>query len=286
MAAVRHMTLAAVVVVCSIAPLAFGDFTADFEAPDYNGSAAGTLLTGQQGWYLPSGDDYNLYTYADNPFGMTAVNPTGGDQFAAGLPPGVGTTHGRGQHDETLTAGSRVLYGYDFNGKSLLADPSLAASNVGSFSVQPSGESYIALMIWNSPADTYRFEYIVDDVLGEGISPNPVVSSALEPDHWYRAEAIVDYDLNRVIQSTLIDLETLEETTIMPEDWFLRDQPSAGELSTGFRMFNFWAAEQSNMLAFDNVVVQSIPIPEPSTFCLLGAGAMFVILTLRRRRTA
>ena len=91
MFAIRHVRLA-VVMVCLMASVTFGQFAADFEAPDYNGSAAGTLLTdivnggaaAQQGWYCPSGEDYHVYTYADNPFGMTAVNPTGGDQFASG----------------------------------------------------------------------------------------------------------------------------------------------------------------------------------------------------------
>lgn len=238
------------------------------------------MLTGQQDWYLPSGNDYNVYTYADNPFDMTAVNPTGGAQFAAGPPPGVGTTHARGQHDETLSAGLPVLYGYDFNGMSLLADPSLAASNVGSFSVQPSGDSHIAVMVWNSPADTYRLEYVVNDVAGNDFRASAF--PALEADHWYREEVIVDYDLNRVIETTLTDLETGETTTITPADWYLRDAPGGeGNLSTGFRMFNFWAGDQNNMMAFDNVVVQQIP--EPSTF-VLGVLALVGLLAARRRR--
>ena len=40
----------------------------NFEAPSYTGSAAGTLLTGQQSWYVPvaGSPDYNVFSYAGN----------------------------------------------------------------------------------------------------------------------------------------------------------------------------------------------------------------------------
>ena len=50
----------------------------NFESPPYNASATGTLLTGQQGWYVPvaGSPDYNAFTYAGNSLGLP-VNSTG-----------------------------------------------------------------------------------------------------------------------------------------------------------------------------------------------------------------
>ena len=59
----------------------------DFEAPTYLGSAPGTVLTGQNGWYNPTGSsaDWDVYTYADNSMGVVANPAGGGDQFAGGI---------------------------------------------------------------------------------------------------------------------------------------------------------------------------------------------------------
>jgi len=283
-----------------MASLAFGNFTSDFEAPDYNGSAAGTQLTdgpapggpaAQQGWYAPTGEDYNVYTYANNPFGMTAVNPTGGDQFAAGGSPGVNTTHQRGQHDEAPAPGLPVLYGFDFNVKTLLDDPALAPfSNAGSFSLQPSNVN-LNMLMWreggdppvNDPGVNYTLSYLgIKDAAGTDIGRQHASSTLLE-DHWYRNEVIVDFDSNRVLQGTLTDLATMAQTVITPQDWYLAGgatRPPENEI-LAFRMFSFHAADNPNMMAFDNVVVEAIP--EPATLCLLGLGALSV---LRRRRAA
>jgi len=296
-----------------MASFAFGGFGADFEAPDYNGSAAGIQLTdgntaggapggpaAQQGWYAPSGDDYYVYTYADNPFGMTAANPTGGDQFVSGPTVGNITTHARGQHDETLTAGLPVLYGFDFNAKSLLADPALASSNAGSFSIQPSNVNLNLLMHRrgegvtgegpvNDPGVNYTFSYLgIKDANGTD-SGRQYISATLLEDHWYRNETIVDFDTNLVTKITLTDLATMGQTTITPEGWYLAGgaiRPPENEMPVAFRMFDYGGAQEppthNNMMAFDNVVVESIP--EPATLCLLGAGALSVVSTLRRRR--
>ena len=66
-----------------MASAASAQFETEFEAPTYPGSADGTVLTGQDGWYLPSGIDQHVYTYTDNVLGLPA-NPNGGDQFIGG----------------------------------------------------------------------------------------------------------------------------------------------------------------------------------------------------------
>src|SRR5262245_33283646 len=69
-----------------------------FEPPLYTGSTAGTLLTGQQGWYVPvaGSPDYNVFTYAGNAPGLP-VNTTGGAQFVGGI--SGGTVFARAQQD-------------------------------------------------------------------------------------------------------------------------------------------------------------------------------------------
>ncbi len=299
MFAIKHVTLAAVVV-CLMASVTFGDFASDFEAPDYNGSAAGVLLTdgntaggapggpaAQQGWYAPAGDDYYVYTYADNPFGMTAVNPTGGDQFAAGPIVENLITYGRGQHDDVLTPGLPVLYGFDFNGKCLLDDPTTATSYVGSFSIQPSAENYNVVMNWTDPGVTYSLMHQARDAANVAIgSPGVVAFDDLLADHWYRQEMILDFDTNLVTEVTLTDLATMEQTTITPDGWYLiggETRPPENLMPTAFRMFSFRNNDtNANMMAFDNVSAQSIP--EPATLCLLGAGVLSVVSARRRRR--
>lgn len=295
MLAIRHVALAAVVV-CLMASVTFGDYISDFEAPGYNGSAAGVQLTdwlgggaaAQQGWYVPSvSDDYYVYTYAGNPFGMTAVNPTGGEQFAAGPIVENITNYGRGQHDMVLTPGKPVLYGFDFNGKCLLEDPTTATSYVGSYSVQPSGENLVVVMNWKDPGVSYSLMYQVRDAANVAIgSPGAIGFDDLLVDHWYRQEMILDFDTNRVTKITLTDLATTGQTIITPDGWYLvggETRPPAYLMPTAVRMFSFRNnATNANMMAFDNVTVQSIP--EPATFCLLGA--LSVVSALRRRRVA
>ncbi len=297
MCAIRHVALAAVVV-CLMASVTFGDFTTGFEAPGYNGSAAGVQLTdilngevaAQQDWYCPAGDDYYVYTYADNPFGMTAVNPTGGAQFACGELPANSTTHARGQHDDALTPGMPVLYGFDFNVKSLLEDPTLAPfSNAGSVSPQPSGDNFISLFHRlggdppvNDPGVNYSYSINqIKDAAGADLGQQRISETLLE-DHWYRSEMIVDFDTNLVTKITLTDLATsLDIVVLTPADWYLAGGATrTAGMPTSVRMFDFWAADNTNMMAFDNLTVQSVP--EPATLCLLGA--LSVVSALRRRR--
>src|SRR5690349_11978910 len=83
---------------CTLAPPARADVAINFEPPAYNASAAGTLLTGQQGWYVPvaGSPDYNAYTYAGNALNLP-TNPTGGSQFVGGV--SAGTAFARAQQD-------------------------------------------------------------------------------------------------------------------------------------------------------------------------------------------
>lgn len=64
------------------ANVASAQYTSDFEAPLYSGSAAGVAATGQDGWFLPNASSTHglIMTYAGNTFGL-ASNPEGDSQM-------------------------------------------------------------------------------------------------------------------------------------------------------------------------------------------------------------
>src|SRR4030095_7401667 len=88
-----------------------------FEAPTYNASAAGTILTGPGGWYIPAagGVDGKVYTYTGNTLGINAL-ASGGSQFLAATKAPINFS--RAQHDgmwgDGLTGCRRVCF--DVNG--------------------------------------------------------------------------------------------------------------------------------------------------------------------------
>ena len=79
----RISVFASVVAILAVGQSASAQFFSDFEAPLYVGSAGGTSITGQDGFYIPVADSLDglVYTYAGNVLGIVQ-NPNGGSQFA------------------------------------------------------------------------------------------------------------------------------------------------------------------------------------------------------------
>ena len=67
-----------------VAPAAFAQYQSDFDG--LMASADGTVLTGQDGYYLPNATstDFEAYSYSANTLRLPQ-NPTGGTQFIAGV---------------------------------------------------------------------------------------------------------------------------------------------------------------------------------------------------------
>ena len=159
----------------------------NFESPPYNASATGTLLTGQQGWYVPvaGSPDYNAFTYAGNSLGLPA-NSTGGAQFVGGV--SAGTVFARSQHDVDFSTASVWSFSYDvahsFNGTL----PS--AQNLGSFSMANTATTtfrqLIALHTWVDPntATNWNAGFNVFDVNGELSHPGQHKARALPGTIW------------------------------------------------------------------------------------------------------
>lgn len=260
---------------------ASAQYVADFDQPTFNGSPEGVIMTGQDGWYLPAGVDYNVYTYADNVLGV-APNPDGSDQFVAGHGPGS-PDYARAQHDVNWSIGGQWTVEYDV--AALYGGEPPSADNLGSFSIQPSSGSvgsYIHLFSWEDPEAAIKWQafYMHYDAAGNqvaapGTSPGPEWTD-LELNHWYRFQATLDFDINQIVQVGIIDITTGDHVHVEVTDWYLSGGEGAGPPDvTAFRFFA-GGLLPSNTVAWDNLTV----VPEPAMLCTLLLGGLVV---LRRR---
>ncbi len=261
----KTFTMASTALGFGITALLAAPATAQY-ANDYEtltASATGELLTGQDGYYLPSaGADYYAYTYAGNDLGIVA-NPDGGDQFVAGRGPGDGT-YARTQKDFTWGTGYVELT-YDMTGLYMGVDGS--ADNVGSFSVQPypGSQSYIHLFSWVDPATPTNFKgwymsYNADGSLNNvpGVSPGAGWDN-LDVNHWYRFGTILDFATNRMVYAYITDLHTGVSDGAALDGWYMEGGEAGGmPAPTGFRFFAGGGTNSDNVTAWDNMSSQSV----------------------------
>lgn len=250
--------LGAVLLACQAATAQYGT---GFEA--VNASPAGTVLTGQDAYYLPAGTDsvdFYAYTYTGNVLSIVQ-NPCGGSQFVAGTGPGNGTTYARAQRDITWGTGVWVAT-YDAAAQYVATPPT--QNNIGSFSLQPypGSASYIHLFSWVdiNIADAWQAYYLAYDANGTahaqpGQSPGSEWTN-LPLNHWYRFRTTIDFDLNRITEVTITDLETGDTATFNPADWYLEGGQAGGmPIPTGFRFFGGGGTPSANTAAFDNLII-------------------------------
>lgn len=245
---------------------AMGQYSTGFETADgITASPGGTVLTGQDGYYVPSGTDYWAFTYAGNIHGI-AQNPRGGDQFVAREGPGGGV-FARAQRDITWPTGV-VTVKYD--ALCLYTGQPPASNNLGSYSVQPypGSASYIHLFSWVDPnvATNWRAFYLAYDANGiahpqPGMSPGPAWEN-LTLNNWYGFETDIDFTANRITRVEITDLTTNQSSEAFPTDWYLEGGQGGGRPHpTGFRMFS-GGGTVGNITAFDNMNIDE-PGPPP-----------------------
>jgi len=248
-----------------ILPPAGAEYITGFEG--LNGSAAGTVLTGQDGFYLPAGSsDFYVFTYPSNALGFPQ-NPTGENQFIGTRCP-AGSIYGRAQRDVSFAeCPSWILY-WDFCAAFLGTVP--ATQNLGSFGIRNEGLAvthYIHLMTWMDPANPTSFNafYLAYDAGGTqfaqpGEMPGPEWSD-LQLNHWYRAWTRIDLVANMITEVGIIDLATGMTATYAPTNWYLAGG-SAGAAGPPLSIrFFVGGSTEGNAMGFDNFDVH----PEPAS---------------------
>lgn len=249
-------SLAAAAAGALLVPAASAQYSTDFES--VTADVAGTILTGQDGYYIPAGTtsvDFLAFTYAGNALGV-APNPTGGNQFVGVTGP-AGGAFGRAQRDFAY-AGGLMTIGYDIHASFLGALPS--AQNVGSVSIQPfpGSQSFIALAVWTDPATaaTWDVNYIWFDASGAQIQeviPDPAFQN-LPVGAWYRWETDFDLTSNSICATRITDLQTGATAEYRPSGRYLLGGAAGSVAPTGYRLFS-GGGVAGNTLVFDNVEI-------------------------------
>ncbi len=248
-----------------------------YEPSVYAGSTAGTIITGQDGFYIPVPDSQDglVYTYAGNALGLPQ-NPTGREQF-------VGVTGGdtalpvpfaRAQRDMVYGAGVGV-WTTSFDIAATYVGDLPSADNIGSFSTQvfaspnPSEQTFIALARWSDPATAtnWNADYVWFDSAG-----TQLIESVADPafqllltNHWYRWCTTYDLDTNAIVAVSITDLTSGVTATHNPVDRYMFGGTTGGATGppTGFRYFagSNAAGAAGNTLGFDNLSVEEGQVP-------------------------
>jgi hypothetical protein len=277
-----------VALICfTFASAAYATLVTGFEASQgYTGSAAGTLLPGQQSWYNPvaGSADWKVYTYAGNPYGVVS-NPDGGEQFVGGRMEGL-AAFARGQHDYNWSGETTLTVGYDFYAKYTGTLP--ATNNLGSFSLQPSSATIPGTQIYmqtlaywqdTAGATTYNIGFVTNEHTGTAPPYFPGTAWQNIPvDHWIRQTVGLNMTTKMILDVTIQDLTagTPAVSATLNEHLVNYSQPG-GTMPTAFRFFTGGGAGSDpagNFTAYDN-----LSIPEPATLALLLIG----LAALRRR---
>jgi hypothetical protein len=234
--------------------------TVNFEPPDYQGSASGTRVAGQQGWYVPpiaGSTDQLVFTYDGNALGL-APNPNGDTQFLGARTQGADLARGQLNYDWSATSVWTVSYDLAarFNGTPPPVD------YIGSFSLQDSvtSRSFIQVNSWgtNVQGTMWDADYLVYNADGSAtppLTPGPEWHN-LAVNHWYRQTAAFDFDSNRILSVSITDLDTGVTATVTPTNWYLLGGATGRPpLPTALRFFT--GGGVGNIVGYDNLVIVS-----------------------------
>lgn len=258
---------------------ASAQYSSNFE--DLDASAGGTLLTGQDGYYIPDGTDsvdFYAYKYTGNTLGIPK-NPLGGAQFVAGVGPGS-PTFARAQRDIAWGTG---IWEVTYDVCPTYLGTGESQDNLGSFSVQPypGSASYIHLFSFMDPTNPVAwrttFNLYDENGLGKnGVSPGPEWDN-LQLDRWYRLQTIIDFNQNRIVELRITDMATRETSVSCQATWYLEGGSGGGLEPTGFRMFA-GGGVTDNCVAWDNMSIQ--PAEGQFYLCADGDCPGYTIITI------
>lgn len=258
----------------SLAPTLCAQYTSDFES--LTASAAGTLLTGQDGYYLPPvalSVDWNVFTYAGNTMGVVA-NPNGGNVFIAGVAPGTAIGNCRAQR--AMNFDNLSAWRFEFDVNCLFTGTPPAANNIGSCSTQPSTTAaYInGLARWPAAltTTTWDADLVYFDSAGVAVTGSLPDTNfqGLTANHWYHWAFEFDYVSNRYHGMEITDLSTNVTHRYEPTDMYMFGGAAGAPLPTDFRWFASGSA--GNVFAIDNATILPLMYGSHGTGCAGTAG--------------
>ena len=240
----------------------------------FTASATGTIITGQDGFYVPpvaGSIDGMVWTYAGNPLGVPP-NPLGGSNFYAGVSQG-GTAFARAQRPLTLPTGKiRIEYDVCCTYIGAAVTPT---NNIGSFSFQPSTNSiYVNLLAAYPTGVVYPpTTWDADVVAGSGTPPGTITVVLGDPAFqnlpmgvWHHWGVTVDLVAGIHTEFSITNGVTGITTVYVPPTPLLLPTTGIGApMPTDFRWFTGGGA--GNVFAVDNFLVT-----DGAEYTLFGAG--------------
>lgn len=229
-------------------------------------SPTGSILTGQDGFYIPTagGYDGNVYTYAGNPLGVP-VNPNGGANFYAGVSTAVSPYYVREQHPLTLPSSvihieCDMLCNYIGTGT--------ASQYAGSVSLQDSTASRFSNMLcsWNTATPVLTWDCFLQSGAAIVAIGDPAFAG-LATNVWHHWGITIDLTNELYVDFTITNGATnvtthYVPTTPMPLGNAGLNYPNP----TGFRFFT-GGTTGDNVFAIDNFVLDT-----GASFTNFGSG--------------
>jgi hypothetical protein len=251
-------------------------YSTDFEA--LTASAAGTIITGQDGFYVPVAGslDGNVVTYTGNTLGVPA-NANGGANFYAGVSQ-LTNIYARAQRAVTLPANGRVYVEFDVlcNYMSTGTPP----NNIGSFSFQPSGgTTYLNLLSrWPTGATAPPPTWNADVIVGSA-TPGTTVTTVL-PDPafqglatnvWHRWGCTIDLATATHVDFRITNGVTNVTTIYVPATPL--PLPTVATVTGPITDFRLFTGGSNNLFAIDNLIIgQGAYFTEFGTGCAGSLG--------------
>lgn len=265
----RSSSLASVSVLALATGLSAQFYQSGFET--LNASAAGTIVTGQDGYYIPvTGSlDWNVITYTGNALGVPQ-NTNGGNNFIAGVSQ-LTNIFARCQRNITLPSSGRVYIQYDVLCNYM--GTGTPANNIGSFSFQPStNATYVNLLArWPVGATAPPPTWDADVVAGTGTIGTTTTVAVGDPafqnlpvNVWHTWGCTIDMTAGVHVDFRIRNGSTGIWTTFVPTTPVLLPVAGSAILPTDFR---FFAGGSENLFAIDNVL-----IAYGATFNTFGSG--------------
>jgi hypothetical protein len=281
---------AGVIALAAMSSVACGQFF-DFEPPTYTGSAAGTPLAGQDGWFTPAVANTNpgtVHTYAGNIYGFV-TNPQGGTQFAVTRQGEAPLTSGRAQRAIDFNVADVFTITYDFAGDRF-GGALPASNNIGSFSLQDSAVSryFQTLMVWDdvNTGNAMDHNYGIFSSTGGAIqfvTPPDPAWNALNLNTWYRSSTTFSFLTNQILSISIDNLHDAAPPTVLDVSglgWYLAGGANSTlPRPTEIRIFGSGLGTNVNQMGWDNINI----IPAPGT--VMGLAVLGLYGIVRRRRS-